>query len=130
MVILDLTKLTKMNTHLLNIIKGNFSASTKSTLTTSISLQMAPKMVIELDVISTRKDKERIQTKTYFVTFNQPRTPKEVKISHFLERVEQYVLAPLRYFKFQKHGHSREACRGLHTCAKCSRKDPDHVEED
>ena len=29
----------------------------------------------------------------------QPHIPKEVKIGYCLERVEQYVPAPLRYFK-------------------------------
>ena len=70
--------------------------------------------------ISIRKGKERI------LTFNQPHTRKEVKISYCLERVEQYILAPLKCFKCQKYGHHREACRGRQTCTKCSEKDPDH----
>ena len=46
--------------------------------------------------ISIRKGDQRMQTNTYFLTFNQPRTPNEVKIGYCLERVEQYVPAPLR----------------------------------
>ena len=80
--------------------------------------------------ISIRKGEERIQTNTYIQTFNQPRTPEEVKIDSYLERVEQYVPVPLRCFKCQKCGHHREACRGQATCVKCDEKDPDHVEED
>ena len=80
--------------------------------------------------ISTRKGKEWIQTNTFILTFNQPRNPKEVKIGYCLEEVEQYVPAPLRCFKCQKYGHHRGAYRGRHTCAKCGKKDPDHVEED
>ena len=49
-----------------------------------------------------------IQTNTYIQTFYQPHTPKEVKIGYCLERVEQYVPAPLRCFKCQKYGHHRE----------------------
>ena len=80
--------------------------------------------------ISIRKGEQRIQTNTYILTFNKPQTPKEVKIGHCLERVEQYVPAPWRCFKCQKFGHHREACRGRQTCSKCSEKDPDHAEED
>ena len=53
-----------------------------------------------------------------------------MKIGYCLERVEQYVPAPLRCFKCQKFGHHREACRGRQTCSKCGEKDPDHAEED
>ena len=56
--------------------------------------------------------------------------PKELKMGYCLERVEQYVPAPLRCFKCQKFGHHREACRGRQTCSKCGEKDPDHAEED
>ena len=51
--------------------------------------------------ISIRKGKERIQTNTYILRFNQPRTPKEEKIGYCLEKVEQYVPAPLGCFKYQ-----------------------------
>ena len=53
-----------------------------------------------------------------------------MKIGYCLERVEQYVLAPLRCFKCQKFGHHREACSGRQTCSKCGEKDLDHAEED
>ena len=35
----------------------------------------------------------------------------------------------LRCFKCQKYGHHKEPCRGRLTCAKCSEKDLDHMEE-
>ena len=53
-----------------------------------------------------------------------------MKIGYCLERVEQYVSAPLRCFKCQKYGHHEEACRGQQTCAKCGEKDSDYKEED
>ena len=86
--------------------------------------------VTNIKRISIRKGEQRIQTNTYILTFKKPRTPNEVKIGYCLERVEQYVPAPLRCFKCQKYGHHREACRGRQTCTKCNEKDPDHVEED
>ena len=86
--------------------------------------------VTNIGRITIRKGKERIQTNTYILTFNQPHTPKELKISYCPGWVKQYVPVALRCFKCQKYGHHREACRGRHTCAKCNEKDPDHVEED
>ena len=86
--------------------------------------------VTNIKRISIKKGEERIQTNTYIRTFNKPQTPKDVKIGYCLEKVEQYVPAPLRCFKCQKFGHHREACRGRQTCSKCGEKDPDHVEED
>ena len=79
--------------------------------------------------ISIRKGEQRIQTNTYILKFNKPRTPNENKIVYCLERVEQYVPAPLSCFKCQKYEHHREACRRRQACAKCCEKDPDHVEE-
>ena len=64
--------------------------------------------VINIRRISIRKGEERIQINTYTLTFNQPLTPREVKISCYLEKVEQYIPAHLRCFKCQKYGHHRE----------------------
>ena len=86
--------------------------------------------VTNIKRISIRKGEQQIQTNTYILTFNKPHTPNEVNIGYCIERVEQYVPAPLRCLKCQKFGHHREACRGRQTCAKCSEKDPDHAEED
>ena len=86
--------------------------------------------VTNIKRISIRKGEEQIQTNTYILTFNKPQTPKDVKIGYCLERVEQYVPAPLRCFKCQKFGHHRKACRGRQTCSKCGEKDLDHAEED
>ena len=79
--------------------------------------------------ISIRKGEEQIPTNSYILTFNQLRTHKEVKISYYPERVKQYVPVPLECFKCQKYGHHREACRERQTCAKCSEKDLEHMEE-
>ena len=53
-----------------------------------------------------------------------------MNIGYCVERIEQYVLAPLRYFKCQKYGHHCEAGWGQHTCVKCAEKDLDHMKED
>ena len=79
--------------------------------------------------VSIRKGEQRIQTNTYILTFNNPHTPNEVKKGYCLQKVEQYVPTPLRFFKCQKYGHHSEACRRRQTWAKCSEKDPDHEEK-
>ena len=75
--------------------------------------------------ITIRKDKVQIQTNTCILTFN-----KEVKTGCYFKIVEQYVLAPLRYFKCKKYGHHKEVCSGQEICAKCDEKDPDPLEKD
>ena len=61
--------------------------------------------------VSIRKSEERIQANTYILTFNQPSTP------FCLERVEQYVAAPLGCFKCQKYRCHRKACSWTtHVC--------------
>ena len=107
------------------IKSGELSFPTEEELASALGKQR----VTNMRRISIRKGEEWIQTNTYILTFNQPCTPKEVKISYWLERVEVYVPAPQLCFKCPKYGHHREACRRPHTCAKCGEKDPNHVEE-
>ena len=95
-----------------------------------IASSLGKQGVTNIKIISIKKGEQRIQTNTDILTFNKPQTPKEMKIGYCLERVEQYVPAPLRCFKCQKFGHHRETCRGRQTCSKCGEKDPDHAEED
>ena len=95
-----------------------------------IASALGKRGVTNIKRISIRKGEQRIQTNTYILTFNKPRTPNEVKIGCCLERVEQYIPAPLRCFRCQKYGRLMEACRRRQTCAKCGEWDPDHVEED
>ena len=95
-----------------------------------IATALGKQGVTNIKRISIRKGEQRIQTNTYILTFDKPQTPKEVKIGYCLERVEQYVPAPLKFFKCQEFGHHREACRGRQTCSKCGEKELDHAEED
>ena len=55
--------------------------------------------VTNIKRISIRKGEQPIQTNTYILTFNKPHTPNKVKIGYCLERVEQYIPAPVRGFK-------------------------------
>ena len=73
-----------------------------------IALALGKQGVTNIRRIFIRKGEQRIQTNAYILTFNQPLKSKEVKIGYCLDRVEQYVPAPLRCFKCQKYGHHRE----------------------
>ena len=86
--------------------------------------------VTNIKRISIRKGEERIQTNTYILTYNQPHTPKEVKISQL--SWESWAVRPSspEVLQMSKIWTRREACRGRQTCAKCSEKDLDHLEED
>ena len=114
----------------LNISKGVIRSRELALVTgEEIASALGKHGVTNIRRISNRKGEERIQTNNYILTFNQPHSPKEVKIGYCLERIEQHVPAPLRCFKCQKYGHHRDAFRGRQICTKCGEKDPDRVEE-
>ena len=71
-----------------------------------------------------------INTNTYIMAFNTPKIPEKIKVGYTLERVEQYVPNPLRYYKYQKYGHHKENCKGPDVCGKCGQQDPDHPIDD
>ena len=76
------------------------------------------------------RNDETIQTHTYILTFEKPSIPKEIRIGYTIERVEQYIPAPLQCFKCQKFGHHKEICRGRQVCGKCGERDPDQTENE
>ena len=112
----------KLNTSKGVIRSRDMALATKE----EIALALGKQGVTNIRSVSSRKGEEWIQTNTYIVIF----IPKLVKIGYCLERVKQYVPAPVRYFKCPKYGHRGETCRGRLTCVKCDEKDPDHSEED
>ena len=95
-----------------------------------IASALGKRRVTNIKRLSIRKAEERMQTYAYILTSNQLHTLNEVKIAYCLERVEQYVAAPLMCFKCKKYGYHREACWGRQTCAHCGEKNPDHAVED
>ena len=80
--------------------------------------------------VTIRRNDETIQTHTYILTFEKPSIPKEIRIGFTRERVEQYIQAPLRCFKYQKFGHYKEIFRGRQVCDKCGGHDPNHMENE
>ena len=71
-----------------------------------------------------------INTHTFVLIFDKSMIPKEVKIGYCLKKIEQYILAALRCFKWSKYRHHKEICGRHLTCGRCGQKDPDHMEKD
>ena len=80
--------------------------------------------------VTIRRNDKTIQAHTYILTFEKPSIPKEIRIGYTIERVEQYIAAPLRCFMCQKFGHHKEICRGRQVCGKCVECDLDHMENE
>ena len=70
-----------------------------------------------------------MQTRTSILTFEKPLIPKEIRIGYSIERLEQYIQAPLRCFPCQKFGHHKEIGRGRQVCD-TGKRDPDHMENE
>ena len=75
-----------------------------------------------------REGEEQIQTNTYTFTFNQLHTPKNVNICYCLESssMSQCPWGASNAKNLDTTGKPVED----DACAKCSEKDPDHLEED
>lgn len=115
----------------LNYSKG-IIRSHDLTLATKDEIKNALKKqgVIDHNRIYIKKNGQSIPTRTYVLTFNTPKAPKEIKIGYINEKVEPYIPSPLRCYKCQKYGHHREACRGHETCGKCGLREPSHTESE
>lgn len=65
------------------------------------------------------KNKERIDSMSVMLQFDQERMPDRVKLGYISYPVRPYVPPPLRCFKCQKYGHVSAVCRGKLRCARC-----------
>ena len=73
------------------------------------------------------RNNEIIPTYTYVLTFDKPEILKEIKIGSMIERVEQFILAPLMCFRCQKFRYHKDICRGHQVCGKCGEHDPNRT---
>ena len=92
----------------LNTSKGVVKSKELS-LATLEEIKMAFKKqgIKECRRVTIRQNDETIQTHTCILTFEKPSIPKEIRIGYTIERVEQYIPAPLWCLKCQKFGHHR-----------------------
>lgn len=65
------------------------------------------------------KNKERMDSLSVMLQFDEERMPERVKIGYVSYPVRPYVPPSLRCFKCQKYGHVSAVCRGKQRCARC-----------
>ena len=115
----------------LNSSKGVVKSSELSLCTLDeIKTGLKSQGVTDVKRIAIRRDGKTIDTHTYILSFNTPKTPKEIKVGYTVVKVETFIPNPLRCFRCQKYGHHKDQCTGRPVCAKCGQKDPDHQEEE
>ena len=93
----------------LNISKGVLGSKDLS-LATPEEIETAFKKqgIKECRRVTIHQNDETIPTHTYILTFEKQSIPKEIRIGYTIERVEQYIPAPLRCFKCQKFGYHKD----------------------
>ncbi|GBN65622.1 hypothetical protein AVEN_213066-1, partial [Araneus ventricosus] len=70
--------------------------------------------------IKIKRDGHLIDTKHLILTFHSPKIPESVTAGYIKLTVRPYIPNPLRCFKCQRFGHSKDSCRGTLTCARCA----------
>ncbi|GBN85373.1 hypothetical protein AVEN_45874-1 [Araneus ventricosus] len=70
--------------------------------------------------ITMRRDGKLLDTKHLIITFHSPKLPECIKAGYMRLAVRPYIPTPLRCFKCQRFGHSKDSCRGTLTCARCA----------
>ena len=114
----------------LNTSKGVRSKELSLATPEEIETAFKKQGIKEYRRVTNRRNDETIQTHTYILTFEKPSIPKEIRIGYTIERVEQYIPAPVRCFKCQEFGHHKEICRGRQVCDKCGEHDPVYMENE
>ncbi|GFV77678.1 uncharacterized protein TNCV_1574271 [Trichonephila clavipes] len=67
-----------------------------------------------------KKETSLFPTKYLILTFNSPKLPSNIKAGYLNCKLRPYIPNPLRCFKCQRFGHSRNSCRGQLTCSRCA----------
>ena len=61
-----------------------------------------------------------VKTDNVILTFDTTDLPNEVRVGYVKVRVRPYVPAPMRCYRCQRFGHTKDNCRGRPTCSKCA----------
>ena len=94
-----------------------------------INNELKKRNVINVKRITIKKQNEIIETNTYILSFNNPKTPLERKIGYTVVKVETYIPNPRRRHNCQKYGHQKEHCTRKQVCVKCGEQEPNHMED-
>ena len=87
---------------------------------TEIKNELSSQGVIDVKRVTIKKGQDRVETNTLFLTFCTPILPQSIKIGYLNVKVEMYIPSPMRCFKCQKFGHTRDRCSGEEVCGTCS----------
>ncbi|KAF0314565.1 Fasciclin-1 [Amphibalanus amphitrite] len=68
-----------------------------------------------------------VSTNNIILTFDSTNLPSEIRVGYVKVRVRPFVPAPMRCFRCQRFGHTKDNCRGRPTCSKCASQD--HTDE-
>ncbi|GBO25961.1 hypothetical protein AVEN_87126-1 [Araneus ventricosus] len=85
-----------------------------------ITKELENQGVISVRRITMRRDGKLLDTKHLIITFHSPKLPECIKAGYMRLAVRPYIPTPLRCFKCQRFGHSKDSCRGTLTCARCA----------
>ncbi|GFS95821.1 uncharacterized protein TNCV_2259031 [Trichonephila clavipes] len=75
--------------------------------------------VIQVRIITIKKDSVVIQTKHLILTFSSPTLPQTIKAGYLNCKIHPYIPNPLYCFKCQRFRHSQTFCRDQPTCFRC-----------
>ncbi|GFO05820.1 nucleic-acid-binding protein from mobile element jockey [Plakobranchus ocellatus] len=76
-----------------------------------------------------RRDQNKIQTDTVVLTFDSPKPPSRIRAGYLSLDVRPYVLLPMRCYKCQRYGHSKDRCKkSAALCVRCGKGG--HLERD
>ena len=84
---------------------------------------------IDIKRITIRKLSQTTDTNTCILTFNNPKSPPEIKIGYTQAEVKKYIPNPRRCHNCQKYGHLKETCSRKPVCVKYGAHKPDHTED-
>ncbi|GBN27832.1 hypothetical protein AVEN_28130-1 [Araneus ventricosus] len=85
-----------------------------------ITKELENQRVTSVRRITMRRDGKLLDTKHLIITFHSPKLPECIKAGYMRLAVRPYIPTPLRCFKCQRFGHSKDSCRGTLTCARCA----------
>ena len=68
-----------------------------------------------------------VRTNNIILTFDSTDMPNEIHVGYVKVRVRPFVPAPMRCYRCQRFGHTKDNCRGKPTCSKCASQD--HTDE-
>ena len=86
-----------------------------------IKSELASQGVTDVHRVMVKKGAEKVQTNTFFLTFCSTVLPPSIKVGYLQVRVSLYVPSPLRCFKCQQFGHTRDRCQKEEVCGVCSK---------